>query len=79
MKIQILFNSSSEDFKKPSVYKASLFNSNSEAAFLAIFINSPFYLTQVRKIYKILVFIGLPYLTQIRKNHKNSNDYIFHN
>ena len=37
MKIQILFNSSSENFKNPSVYKASLFDWDSETGFLAVF------------------------------------------
>ena len=37
MKTQILFNSSLENSKNPSVYKASLFDWDSETGFLAIF------------------------------------------
>jgi hypothetical protein len=37
MKTQILFNSSSEYSKNPSVYKASLFDWDSETGFLGLF------------------------------------------
>lgn len=67
MKIQILFNSNLENSKNPSVYKASLFNSNSETGYSTIFINLIFYLTRMQKILKNLAFTRLPYLTQIRK------------
>lgn len=37
MKTRILFNSNSENSKNPSIYKASLFDWNSESDFLIIF------------------------------------------